>query len=200
MLAALSIALTLFVFIGFISNVHAEEVTESTPESTTTEVIESSEVVETTEATETTTAEEAETTETTADTSDAEAVGEQINSLFNWFKKIDMDQVRVWFIAFIGKLVTDTGLILSMLIYFVKSKIKEGKESKYYNELISKLDAEHQKKLEEYLQLVDSKLEENNKAIAAQIKKQNSDERETAKANVDAMKSALEQVKVDLDE
>ncbi|MCR5112721.1 MAG: hypothetical protein K6A63_02160 [Acholeplasmatales bacterium] len=134
------------------------------------------------------------------DATEAEATGESINTFLNWLKNLDMSQVRVWLGALIAKLVTDSGLILAMLIYFVKSKIKEAKTSTYYNELMSKMDEEYQKKIETILTDIEAKLDENSKTITTQIKKQNSEKRELAKANVDAMKDALSEVKVNLDE
>ena len=135
--------------------------------------------------------------EETANTGD---VVEATNTLFNWFKTINMDDIRAWFTGLLIKFGVDTTLIISALIYIVRSKVKEAKQTAFYKELIAKLDAENAAKIEEIMNNFDSKLEALNNNFIATIKKQNAEKREEAKANVDQAKAALDEIKIKLDE
>lgn len=141
-----------------------------------------------------------ETAEATESGIDAEAIGEQVNSILNWLKSVNMDDVRGWLIALCAKLGIDTATLFAFLIYYVKSKAKEAKDSKFYQDLIAKLDAEHQQKVEEITGEFNEKLDVLANTLTDYIKKQNSEKRQEAQKNVDIMKDALSEVKVNLDE
>ncbi len=169
------------------SNVYAEEVNNT--ESNTTEVVEQEQKPETTEST----------SNEVADTTNDEEIKED-GQFVKWLKSLNMDDFRAWIIALFSYLGINFGLVVSMLIYFVRNKIREAKENKYYTDLISQLDAKHQKEIEDLMASFDEKLGELNTNVIDVIKKQNSEKREIAKNNVDEMRAALGEIKVNLDE
>lgn len=124
---------------------------------------------------------------------------EEESAFVKWIKSLDTDTVKGWIITLMAKLGIDTAVLFAMLIYFVKSKVKDAKTSKFYNDLISKMDAEHQKELEKVTNEFVTRLEELQAQVTNEIKKANSDERKQAKDNVDKMKAALNEITVELD-
>ena len=124
---------------------------------------------------------------------------EEDSAFVKWIKSLDTDTVKGWIITLMAKLGIDTAVLFAMLIYFVKSKVKDAKTSKFYNDLISKMDAEHQKELEKVTNEFVTRLEELQAQVTNEIKKANSDERKQAKDNVDKMKAALNEITVELD-
>lgn len=139
-------------------------------------------------------AEEIENTANSGDAVDA------ANTLFNYIKTLNMDDIRAWVVGLFVKLGIDTTLIISCIIYIVRAKVKEAKQSAFYNELITKLDANNAKKIEEIAQSFDAKLEQLNNNFASTLKKQNVEKREEAKATVEKARAALSDIKMNLDE
>ena len=125
---------------------------------------------------------------------------EVTNTLFNWLQSLNMDDIRSWVAAIFVKLGIDTTLIISCVIYIVRAKIKEAKQTAFYNELLSKLDEKNAKKVEEIAQSFDAKLEKLNNDFSNILKKQNAEKREEAKATVDQARAALSDIKITLDE
>lgn len=181
LLIAGTMMISAFFFGAFVFTTHAAE---PTVEETTSEVIET----------------EAPAEEDIIDSKEVEKIVDTANSFMAWVKQLDMQEVKTWIIAFMAKLGIDTALILSMLIYIVRSKLKEAKDSKFYKDLMAKMDAEHQKQIEDLIKSFDEKLQKLNSNVIDSIKKQNSEKRELAKNNVDEMRAALGEIKVNLDE
>ena len=190
----------LFVFMGFafmalfafIIPTWADEVEPAQTTTTTTESQEAEEPATTTIDINPAVSVEIETPEDTETT-------EEDSAFVKWIKSLDTDTVKGWIITLMAKLGIDTAVLFAMLIYFVKSKVKDAKTSKFYNDLISKMDAEHQKELEKVTNEFVTRLEELQAQVTNEIKKANSDERKQAKDNVDKMKAALNEITVELD-
>lgn len=190
----------LFVFMGFafmalfafIIPTWADEVEPTQTTTTTTESQEAEEPATTTIDINPAVSVEIETPEDTETT-------EEDSAFVKWIKSLDTDTVKGWIITLMAKLGIDTAVLFAMLIYFVKSKVKDAKTSKFYNDLISKMDAEHQKELEKVTNEFVTRLEELQAQVTNEIKKANSDERKQAKDNVDKMKAALNEITVELD-
>lgn len=128
-----------------------------------------------------------------------ESVVEATGSFVAWLKTLDAENIKAWIIGIIAKLGIDTAFIFSMLIYFVKMKVKEAKQSQFYNDLIAKMDADSQKKIEDITNGFVTKLEELESQVTNEIKKANSEERKLAKENVEKMKEALSEITIGLD-
>ena len=170
-----------FLFGAFVFTTHAEE---APAEPTTSEVVETETPAE----------------DDVIDSKEVDKIVDTTNSFMAWVKQLDMKEVKTWIIALMGKLGIDTALVLYMLIYVVRSKLKEAKETQFYKDLMAKMSAEHQKEIEDLIKSFDEKLEKVNANVIESIKKQNSEKRELAKNNVDEMRAALGEIKVNLDE
>lgn len=121
------------------------------------------------------------------------------SAFVKWIKLLDPDTVKGWIITLMVKLGFDTAVLFAMLIYFVKSKVKDAKTSKFYNDLISKMDAEHQKELEKVTNKFVTRLEELQAQVTNEIKKANSEERQQVKDDVAKMKAAMDEITISLD-
>lgn len=121
------------------------------------------------------------------------------NAVLDWIKSLDVESVKGWIIALAAKAGIDTMLVISMLIVFIRTKVREARTDAYYQELIAKMNEEQQRKFEAMLNDIESKLDDNNRVITDTIKKQNSEKRELAKENVDTMRNALGEIKANLD-
>ncbi len=124
---------------------------------------------------------------------------EEDSAFVKWIKSLDTDTVKGWIITLMAKLGIDTAVLFAMLIYFVKSKVKDAKTSKFYNDLISKMDAEHQKELEKVTNEFVTRLEELQTQVTNEIKKANSEERQQVKDDVAKMKAAMDEITISLD-
>ncbi len=121
------------------------------------------------------------------------------SAFVKWIKSLNTDTVKGWIITLMAKLGIDTAVLFAMLIYFVKSKVKDAKTSKFYNDLISKMDAEHQKELEKVTNEFVTRLEELQAQVTNEIKKANSEERQQVKDDVAKMKAAMDEITISLD-
>ncbi len=150
-LVASSLALTMFVFIGFISSVHAEEVTETTPETTTTEVIESSEATA-----ETTTAEEA----TVID----DETKSKLDEIVDFVQSLNEDelmellnQAKGWIIAIgVVGIITILTAFIGLIAAFTKLKNEKIRNSQLTKEAKAEKIADNEKTQETIIKEVNS--------------------------------------------
>lgn len=176
--------ITFFLFVLFLGvNVNAEEVenTEPTTQETTDE---NSEVLNNEEETETNVVEE---------------IQEETNSVFEYFKSWTASDIKAWIGVLATKLGIDTLTILGLVFYFIRAKVREAKQTEFYNELITKLDAEHQKKVEELIAEFDSKLAEVQNAVIDTLNAQDEAKRQEAEQNLDTLKAQIENIKADIE-
>ena len=176
--------ITSFLFVLFLGvNVNAEEVenTEPTTQETTDE---NSEVLNNEEETETNVVEE---------------IQEETNSVFEYFKTWTASDIKAWIGVLATKLGIDTLTILGLVFYFIRAKVREAKQTEFYNELIAKLDAEHQKKVEDLIAEFDSKLAEVQNAVIDTLNAQDEAKRQEAEQNLDTLKAQIENIKADIE-
>ena len=176
--------ITSFLFVLFLGvNVNAEEVenTEPTTQETTDE---NSEVLNNEEETETNVVEE---------------IQEETNSVFEYFKSWTASDIKAWIGVLATKLGIDTLTILGLVFYFIRAKVREAKQTEFYNELITKLDAEHQKKVEDLIAEFDSKLAEVQNAVIDTLNAQDEAKRQEAEQNLDTLKAQIENIKADIE-
>lgn len=138
--------------------------------------------------------------EETVTEANEEVVTSNGNSVIEWIKALNMNDVRAYVAVLFAKLGIDTMLIVSTVVYILRARIKEARQSKLYNDTLAKMSAEHQAQIEKMAAEYDSKLEALNQSIVATIKKQNAEKREEALASVDQAKQALSEIKMSLDE
>lgn len=183
-LFVLGSVITSFLFVLFLGvNVNAEEVenTEPTTQETTTE---NSEALNNEEETETNVVEE---------------IQEETNSVFEYFKSWTASDIKAWIGVLATKLGIDTLTILGLVFYFIRAKLREAKQTEFYNELITKLDAEHQKKVEDLIAEFDSKLAEVQNAVIDTLNAQDEAKRQEAEQNLDTLKAQIENIKADIE-
>lgn len=179
------IASFLFVFTFMLVNpVHAEEVENTTPATT-----------------ETTTNEE-ETTTTTIDTTPSEVV-EQTNTALktavDFIKNFSSDDARAWFIALCTKLGIDTALLFGLAFGLLRTRLKEHRQSEFYKELMAKMDAQHQEKVEQLVQEFDNKLIEVQNVVTDSIKQLDEKKRKEAEDDIAVLKNNLETLKAEIE-
>lgn len=170
--------ITSFLFVLFLGfNVNAEEVenTEPTTQETTieTNVQEVNEVVD--------------------------EVQENTNEIIEYFKSWTMDDIKAWIGVIATKLGIDTLTILGLVFYFIRVKIKEARQTEFYKDLVTKMDVEHQKKVEDLVAEFDSKLEEVQKAVVDTLNAQDEAKRKEAEQNLDTLKAQIEAIKTDIE-
>ena len=113
-------------------------------------------------------AEEVENTEPTTQEQVNEVVDEvqeNTNEIIEYFKSWTMDDIKAWIGVIATKLGIDTLTILGLVFYFIRVKVRESRQTEFYKDLVTKMDAEHQKKVEDLIAEFDSKLEEVQKAV-----------------------------------
>ena len=162
--------ITSFLFVLFLGfNVNAEEVEDTEP--TTQEQV--NEVVD--------------------------EVQENTNEIIEYFKSWTMDDIKAWIGVIATKLGIDTLTILGLVFYFIRVKIKEARQTEFYKDLVTKMDAEHQNKVEELITEFDSKLEEVQKAVVDTLNAQDEAKRKEAEQNLDTLKAQIEAIKTDIE-
>lgn len=121
------------------------------------------------------------------------------NEIIEYFKGWTMGDIKAWISVACTKLGIDTLTILGFVIYFIRSKVKDYKQNEFYKELTSKMDAEHQAKMEELIAEFDFKLEEVQKAVVDTLNQQDEAKRKEAEANLDTLKAQIENLKADIE-
>ena len=125
---------------------------------------------------------------------------ENTNAIIEYFKTWTIGDIKGWIAAICAKLGIDTLTMLALFVYFIRAKVKEAHESEEHNKAMEKLSADHQKEIQDLEKAHEEQLEKVYNVLIDTIKKQNSEKREIAKNNVDEMRAALGEIKVNLDE
>lgn len=172
---ASTMMISAFLFGALIFTTHAEEPSTETP---TTEVVDAKPEV----------------------TEQEEKTVEKESEFYHWFKNVNFETVKVFVGAFMAKCGIDTLTLIALLIVFVKGKVKKAADDEKYKKFKEELDAQHQKEIEDLEKGFNEKLDKVYNVVIDTIKKQNSEKREIAKNNVDEMRAALGEIKVNLDE
>ena len=126
-------------------------------------------------------------------------VQENTNEIIEYFKSWTMDDIKAWIGVIATKLGIDTLTILGLVFYFIRVKIKEARQTEFYKDLVTKMDAEHQKKVEDLIAEFDSKLEEVQKAVVDTLNAQDEAKRIEAEQNLDTLKAQIEAIKTDIE-
>lgn len=136
-------------------------------------------------------------------TEEAEQVAEQtktaIQTAIDWLKSFSADDIKGWFIAFCVKFGVDTSILLTLAIALIRTKVNKVSQEKLYQDLIAKLDAQHQEKVEQLIKEFDSKLEEVNNNVTASIKELDEEKRKEAESDIAVLKDKLAQLKTDVE-
>lgn len=145
------------------------------------------------------TTQEVATNEETTETTEQEEVKKDIQTAFDWLKQIDAESVKGWLVAFVVTVGVAALIIAVLVVALILAKTKNYKQTELYNQVVTKMDAEHQKKMEE-------KADEFNKGLAGlqetlkqEIVKLDDEKKEVARNNIAILKTNLDDIKEDLE-
>lgn len=148
-------------------------------------------------------AEEVATATATATTQTTEQAVEQtkttIQTAIDFLKNLKAEDVKGWIVAIFVKFGLDTGILLTLAIALVRTKLSNVSNSKMYQELEAKLTAEHQKEMKELIKEFDNKLEEVNNNVTDSIKQLDEEKRKEAESDIAVLKDKLAQLKTDVE-
>ena len=153
---------------------------------------------ETQEVVENTTNEE-ETTEQETENQEVEQVKQEVKNAFEWFKSLDAEAVKGWLIGLVVKSGVDALVLLFFVVKLILSKTKEYKQTELWNQVIAKMDAEHQEKVENLIKDFNSQLEDLQNTLKEEINKLDDEKKQVAKNNIAILKDNLNDIKVDLE-
>lgn len=122
-----------------------------------------------------------------------------IQTAIEWLKTWSIDDLKGWIIGVFSFLGINTTIILTLAIALIRGKITKINDSKFYKELEAKLNAEHQKKMEDFIKSVDDKLSENQQLLIDQMNKLDEKKKAEAQANIEVLKTQLEDIKIDVE-
>ena len=129
----------------------------------------------------------------------AEEETEEFESAFAWLQNLDMSALRGYAAGLIAYLSGNILVIILMAIKLISAKSKEVKTSKFYEELMAKMDEEHKKQMQLLADNFTKELEGIEQSVTDEIKRQNSEKRIAAKETVDNMKKTLDNIGLELD-
>ena len=122
-----------------------------------------------------------------------------ITSALEWLNQIDAEAVKGWLGGLIAYLGANILVILALVIKVIMNKSKEYKQTQFYQELITKMDADHQKKVEELIESFNDKLDDVQASVNETIVNLDEKKKEEAKTNIEVLKKNLDDIKVDLE-
>ena len=128
-----------------------------------------------------------------------EATQTTIQTAIEWLKSFSADDIKGWFIAFCVKFGIDTTILLTLAIALIRVKLGHISQEKLYQDLIAKLDAQHQEKVEQLIKEFDTKLEEVNKNVVDSINQLDDEKRKEAESDIAVVKDKLTQLKAEIE-
>ena len=139
-----------------------------------------------------------ETTEQQEEETD-KAVAEDVKSAFAWLKSLDAESVKGWLIAIASYLGANVLVLLALVIKLILSKTKEYKQTEFWNQVVAKMDQEHQEKVEKLIEEFNIKMVELQGDLKQEIAKLDDEKKEVARNNIAILKNNLDDIKVDLE-
>ena len=153
---------------------------------------------ETQEVVENTTNEE-ETTEQETENQEVEQVKQDVKNALDWFKSLDAEAVKGWLIGLAAYLGANILVVLFLAVKLILSKTKEYKQTELWNQVIAKMDAEHQEKVENLIKDFNSQLADLQNTLKEELNKLDDEKKQVAKNNIAILKDNLNDIKVDLE-
>lgn len=174
-----SIALALGFFFCFcVVSVNAEEVQPTTDEQQ--EVVENTEQQETEQPTE-------------------EEVKQDIKNALDWFKSLDAESVKGWLVAIASYLGANILVLLALAVKLILGKTKEYKQTEFWNQVVAKMDKEHQDKVEKLIEEFNAKMEALQDDLKQEMAKLDDEKKKVAQNNIAVLKENLNTIKEDLE-
>lgn len=133
---------------------------------------------------------------------EGETASEEANAVktaIEWIKTWSVDDLKGWIIGVFSFLGVNAITLFGLALSLIRTKIREHKQSQFYQELIAKLDADHQKKVEDLIEKFNSKLDGVQESVNQTIESLDEKKKEEAKTNIEVLKKNLDEIKVELD-
>ncbi len=128
-----------------------------------------------------------------------EEVVEKVNSALAWLKQIDAESVKGWLIAIASYLGANILVLLALVIKLVLSKTKEYKQTEFWNQVVAKMDQEHQEKVEKLVEEFNTKMVELQDDLKQEMAKLDDEKKKVAANNIALLKDNLQDIKEDLE-
>ena len=128
-----------------------------------------------------------------------EEVKEDVKSALAWFKSLDAESVKGWLIAIASYLGANVLVLLALVIKLVLSKTKEYKQTEFWNQVVAKMDQEHQEKVEKLVEEFNAKMVELQGDLKQEIAKLDDEKKKVAANNIAVLKDNLQTIKEDLE-
>ena len=128
-----------------------------------------------------------------------EEVVEDVKSALAWFKSLDAESVKGWLIAIASYLGANVLVLLALVIKLVLSKTKEYKQTEFWNQVVAKMDQEHQEKVEKLVEEFNAKMVELQDELKQEMAKLDDEKKKVAANNIAVLKDNLNTIKEDLE-
>ena len=124
----------------------------------------------------------------------------KVQSAIDFLRSMSVDDLKGWLVGAITYLSANIVTFAGIGIAFIRAKVKNYQTDEKYKEIIAKMDADHQAKVEALIQSFNKKLDEAQNSINATIETLDEKKKTEAKANMETLKKSLDEIKVVLDE
>ena len=128
-----------------------------------------------------------------------EELNEEIKTAFDWFKSLDAEAVKGWLVGLASYLGANILVVLALAIKLILGKTKEYKQTELWNQVIAKMDAEHQEKVENLIKDFNEKMENLQNELKEEMAKLDDEKKKVAQNNIAILKDNLNDIKVDLE-
>ena len=122
-----------------------------------------------------------------------------VQTAIEWVKTWSVDDLKGWIIGAFSFLGVNATVLFGLAISLIRTKVKEHKQSEFYKELIAKLDAEHQEKVEKMMQEFIDKLDGVQASVNDTIESLDEKKKEEAKTSIEVLKKNLDEIKVEVE-
>ena len=122
-----------------------------------------------------------------------------VQTAIEWVRTWSVDDLKGWIIGAFSFLGVNATVLFGLAISLIRTKVKEHKQSEFYKELIAKLDADHQAKVEDMMQEFIDKLDGVQASVNDTIESLDEKKKEEAKTSIEVLKKNLDEIKVEVE-
>ena len=122
-----------------------------------------------------------------------------VQTAIEWVRTWSVDDLKGWIIGAFSFLGVNATVLFGLAITLVRTKVREHKQSEFYKELITKLDVEHQEKVEKMMQEFIDKLDGVQASVNETIESLDEKKKEEAKTSIEVLKKNLDEIKVEVE-
>ena len=122
-----------------------------------------------------------------------------VQTAIEWVRTWSVDDLKGWIIGAFSFLGVNATVLFGLAITLVRTKVREHKQSEFYKELITKLDVEHQEKVEKMMQEFIDKLDGVQASVNDTIESLDEKKKEEAKTSIEVLKKNLDEINVEVE-